>query len=380
MKLNLLPIPVRFCPSKETLQVLNDRRWICTFSGGKDSTSLVTWIEWLRRAGIVTAKTPRLVMSDTTVEYPFLQSTAHATIAALTTSGWQCEIVTPRISDRLYNRIFGIGNTPVHPGGRKMRWCTRATKIDPMKRFSRTISDDIVQLSGVRWGESDSRDAKLSIGGCQAGGECGLPEPGEGVYGPIIAWKTCKVIEWLDGEAGSEVNALIPDFLPIMKRLVGVYEVKRGQPGAWGTPPKISAMRFGCIGCPAITKEKITNSKEGRRHPEWVHLKRIHQIWFELYRRRNRCVKIRGSEIGPNQTAAPNGLAAVGFGPIKMAARKRYFAELMQVQKDSGVILIKPEDEAFIRDCWDRKVYPRGWSETDELTEEPETGLFAKRE
>lgn len=50
--------PVRFVPSKETLEVLNGRQWICSYSGGKDSSSLVTWIEWLRRIGLVTCPTP----------------------------------------------------------------------------------------------------------------------------------------------------------------------------------------------------------------------------------------------------------------------------------------------------------------------------------
>jgi 3'-phosphoadenosine 5'-phosphosulfate sulfotransferase (PAPS reductase)/FAD synthetase len=137
-RVKLPQIPTRFCPSKETLSVLNDRVWVCSYSGGKDSTALVTWIEWLRRVGLVTCKTPRLVMSDTTVEYPFLCGIADRLMEALRSRGWQCEVVTPRIHERLYNRIFGIGNTPIHPGARKrMRWCTRATKIDPMSRWSR---------------------------------------------------------------------------------------------------------------------------------------------------------------------------------------------------------------------------------------------------
>jgi 3'-phosphoadenosine 5'-phosphosulfate sulfotransferase (PAPS reductase)/FAD synthetase len=204
----LLPtIPV----SKETVEVLNNRQWICSYSGGKDSTSLVTWIEWLRRTEMIRVEHPRLV----------------------------------------------------HPGGQKMRWCTRATKIDPMKGFSKTLGPDILKLSGVRWGESGIRDKKMSSGGCSAGGECGLPEPGEGVYGPIIAWKVCKVVEWLNGECEG-VSQIIPDLLPAMADLVSVYDVKRGQSGLWETPPTVSALRFGCIGCPAITKEKITNSRRGR--------------------------------------------------------------------------------------------------------------------
>jgi hypothetical protein len=52
--------------------------------------------------------------------------------------------------------------------------------------------------------------------------------------------------------------------------------------------------------------------------------------------------------------------------------RKRLFERVMDIQRRSGVILITPEDEAFIRQCWENKVYPRGWSEADEATPVPD--------
>jgi hypothetical protein len=41
-------------PTPEHLAKLSGP-WCASFSGGKDSTSLVTWVEWLRRAGWITA-------------------------------------------------------------------------------------------------------------------------------------------------------------------------------------------------------------------------------------------------------------------------------------------------------------------------------------
>lgn len=384
MELSLLP--TRFLPTKDVLSVLNGRQWICSYSGGKDSTTLVTWIEWLRRAGFVKCDTPALVMSDTTVEYPFLGGIAASIMGALTVSGWRCEVVTPPVHQRLYCRIFGIGVTPVHPGGRKMRWCTNATKIDPMKRFARTLGPDVLQLSGVRFGESKTRDAKL-LKGCAAGGECGLPDPGEGVYGPIITWKVCKIVEWLGGKAGDAVNALIPDLLPHMEKLLDVYEVKQDAANLYGEiPPPVTGMRFGCIGCPAISNEKVTSSREGKRHPLWQHLRRIYDIWQALYLRKNRCCRTSNHPNysakrarGSKKPTLADWSASVGFGPLRMDARKRYFAELLSIQRDAGITLVTAEDEAFIRDCWERKVYPKGWSEADEAVIEPDTTMFAAK-
>jgi len=369
-------VPVRFCPQKDTLAILNSKEWIASYSGGKDSTSVVTWIEWLRRIGMVKATVkPRLVMSDTEVEYPFLQDISERMITALKGHGWHCEIVSPRIHEKLYNRIFGIGNVPVHPGNRKtMRWCTRSTKIDPMNRFAKTIGAEVIQLSGVRYGESAIRDGKLKVSGCAAGGECGLPPPRDDVHGPIINWKTCQVIEWLNGEAGEEVNAVIADLLPLMADLIGVYNVKSSGEGWFGTPPKVTALRFGCIGCPAITRSRVIAGKDKR----WVHLRRIWAMWEQLYKRVNRCcwIKTDAERRGKNWPDFQSG--QIGFGPLKMAVRQQYFAELLDIQQQAGITLVTPEDIAFIHRCWAEKRYPRGWSEADELTMPPEEGLFAE--
>lgn len=58
-------------PSPEHLDRLGGP-WCCSFSGGKDSTSLVTWIEWLRREGWISVDRPQLVQSDTGVEAAWL--------------------------------------------------------------------------------------------------------------------------------------------------------------------------------------------------------------------------------------------------------------------------------------------------------------------
>lgn len=257
-----MSVPVRFCPSKETLNVLNSRPWICSYSGGKDSTTLVTWIEYLRRVGMANVKTPRLVLADTGVEYPFLGNVSSAMMEILRGCGWSCDVVKPPVEQRLYVRIFGIGVTPVHPSGNKMRWCTRSTKIDPMRRYAQSIDTSTIMLSGVRYGESANRDSKLKPQGCAAGGECGLPPPRDDVYAPIIDWRTCKVLEWINGDVDQSVRDTIPDLIPLMSRLHAIYEVKtEPQRMMFDVPPKSTAMRFGCVGCPAVNSDKVLKSK-----------------------------------------------------------------------------------------------------------------------
>lgn len=199
--------------------------WCASFSGGKDSTSLVTWIEWLRRTGQITPVRPQLVQSDTNVEDPALNAISREMMDLLTRSGWQCAVVEPRIHEKLYNRILGIGNSPVHAGGRKMRWCTRATKIDPMRRWRREHSSGLV-ITGVRLGESDIRNEKLlKVVSCSAGGECGLPPVDDNTYGPIINWSLCHVIDWLNGAVAKCVRDVLADIFALTPKLVSTSTV-----------------------------------------------------------------------------------------------------------------------------------------------------------
>lgn len=124
-----MPRAIRMNPltkaSAQQIAKLSTADWCASYSGGKDSSALVAWIEWLRRSGQLTAARPMLVQSNTTVEDDHLQAISTDMMAALRSSGWECAVVEPRITEKLYNRILGIGNTPIHPGGRFMRWFSR---------------------------------------------------------------------------------------------------------------------------------------------------------------------------------------------------------------------------------------------------------------
>lgn len=346
-------------PTPEHLTRLSEP-WCCSYSGGKDSSSMVTWLEWLRRSDWLTIEHPQLVRSDTMVEDPNLIAVAEELTAVLERHGWECALVRPAIHERLYNRILGIGNTPIHPGINSMRWCTRSTKIDPMARFK---AAGRLSITGLRLGESAMRDGKLKRRGCSAGGECGIPDPGEGNYSPILHWKTCQVIDWLEGAVDRSVRRLMDDVYAVTKRLLDIYEVERRTVlTLFGEETEVAVARFGCIGCPAIGAEAHAPQSVVARHGADSPLCELYDVWFTARRPASRC-------WGPNWRRQ--------FGPIKMAVRKQLFERVMDIQRRAGVTLIRPEDEAFIRDCWERKVYPRGWSEADEATVPPsDTPLF----
>lgn len=350
-------------PTPEQLDKLSGP-WCASYSGGKDSTSLVTWIEWLRRERLLHVYKPQLVQSDTKVEDPVLQAISQDMMTVLRVSGWECVVVEPRINEKLYNRILGIGVSPIHPGVRKMRWCTRATKIDPMDRWRKENSKGVT-LTGLRLGESVMRDGKIKRKGCDAGGECGMPEASERTYSPLLHWTTCQVIDWLNGWV--EIEGM-EDILLITRRLVDIYAVKVHHNNLDFHEPEVSAGRFGCIGCPAISAHREPPVSVQMRNGTSSPLNELYDVWYESRLRRNRCFR-------PKEMKRKNARRD-GYGPIRLHVRKQLFRRVMDIQKRAGVVLVTPEDEKFIKSCWRKKVYPRGWSAADELTPPPPEEFF----
>jgi hypothetical protein len=89
-------------PDAEQLSKLGGA-WCCSYSGGKDSTSMVTWIEWLRRSGWITVDRPQLVQSNTKVEDPALMALSSLMMEKLRRTGWECVVVTPEIGQVTMN-------------------------------------------------------------------------------------------------------------------------------------------------------------------------------------------------------------------------------------------------------------------------------------
>lgn len=206
------------------------------------------------------------------------------------------------------------------------------------------------------------RDGKIKKMGCAAGGECGIPVASKRTYSPILRWTTCQVIDWLNGHVADDIYSEMEDIFEITKRLIKIYDVRVDANVFEFSNPIVTAARFGCIGCPAIQAASHAPKSSIKRHGSESPLNEIYDVWFEARQRKNRLWNER---------------SAKGFGPIKMEARKMLFARIMDIQHRAGIVLVSRDDEKFIRECWENKVYPRGWSEKDELNKPPsENPLF----
>ncbi len=79
------------------------RRWAIAYSGGKDSTAVVTLIAHLLTTGATpTPLTLTVLYADTRMELPPLQAAAMQVLSKLCERGIQTQVVVPALDDRYF--------------------------------------------------------------------------------------------------------------------------------------------------------------------------------------------------------------------------------------------------------------------------------------
>ena len=146
----------------------DDRPWLIGYSGGKDSTLLVSLVyEAMKRikgSGSELSKRVYIITSDTMVENPIVKEYMHSSSDSINKAAKndglniQADVIYPDGDQTFWSRVIGLGYpTPEPPG---FRWCTERLKINPMNKYVNERikeSGEIVVLLGVRKGESLTR-------------------------------------------------------------------------------------------------------------------------------------------------------------------------------------------------------------------------------
>src|SRR3546814_323173 len=147
------------------------------WSGGKDSTALLTLIVHLIEAGeLRRPKKLYVFYAQTRQELLPIEVSARLIIEKLIELDWiEFQEVTAPLDKRFWVYILGRGVPP--PNNNTLRWCTRQIKVDPMtaalERALDGIEGSVLMLTGVRQGESAVRDGRLSMSCGKDGPECG---------------------------------------------------------------------------------------------------------------------------------------------------------------------------------------------------------------
>lgn len=147
--------------------------WIIGFSGGKDSTVLLTLV-WKALLQIRNLPTPfqlkrpvHVVCNDTMVENPIISSYVKNVLAKIESEARDQNLpifvkqTTPDLQENYWINVIGKGY-PVPTNG--FRWCTDKLKIRPTSKFLYEQIDnagEAIVLLGTRYEESKSREVSM---------------------------------------------------------------------------------------------------------------------------------------------------------------------------------------------------------------------------
>lgn len=299
--------------------------WILTFSGGKDSTlTTVLALEYIK-AHPNRVERVDVIYSDTLVEIPSIHGYALEFLAFIEQRFPEIHVhrVKPAMENRFWVKVLGYGYPPPH---QKFRWCTHRMKIKPCEEELKDVivPDRSVVMTGVRFGESKSRDQRLNAS-CVRGGECGQGmwfDKSEklkiGYLAPIVDWPACDLWDYLM-----------------------VYGPKLGYPTSelkdiYGS----EETRFGCWTCTVVRQDKAM--KKTIEKEKWAHLEPLYAfrntLWESTRSPATRVLKKDGS-----------------VGKLTVETRQSLLLRLLCVQDEAKYQLIDDDEMNFIRSIHDHE-------------------------
>ncbi|MDG6935245.1 MAG: phosphoadenosine phosphosulfate reductase family protein [Nitrososphaerota archaeon] len=307
---------------------LNYKRWVLTYSGGKDSTlTAILTLIFLENNRKINPNL-KIVYSDTLLEIAPLRKAAadflrkaEERINTLQLKG-SVHIVRPQVADTFWVRMLGRGYPPPGP---HFRWCTKKLKVLPVQRLlEQDPAEKTLILTGVRYSESQKRKERL-VASCANGGECGqdfwfMNGPkgrNQDYHAPIVEWRTCKVWDFLAFTA--------PQLGWPTENLFKLYGFQD--------------LRFGCWTCTLMKEDRTMQELAGRAGME--HLGELHNF-------RKRLIELGWDK--KRRVSRPDGK----MGPMDMETRKTLLSELKSLQKNLRISLISSEELAAIGKEWSK--------------------------
>lgn len=365
----------------QELYLENDKPWVIGYSGGKDSTTVLSlvYVAVSKLSKEQQHKMVYVISSDTLVETPLVSDMVQSSINSINDIAkeqglpFEAHIVYPEWGETFWVNLLGKG----YPAPtQNFRWCTERMKIDPVSEF---ITDkiakygEVIVVLGARSQESASRAqviAKHKIDGSSLSRHSSLP--GAFTYMPIEDWTFDEVWMYLLGAPAAwggdhyELFDLYKDSSSGECPLVIDTNT-----------PSCGNSRFGCWTCTVVTKDRAI---EGLIESGETWLQKLKDFRNKLYvttdpsvkdqyrnykRRTGKVQYARGSIDNENVTE----LKTIP-GPYWLSVRKEWIKELLTIEKnlnDEGhkIELIRPEELFAIRREWMFDPNEPDWS--DEL-------------
>jgi len=377
----------------QRIYAMDARPWIIGYSGGKDSSAVITLV-YLALLGLppeLRTKHVFLVSSDTLVETPVVVDLIQSSMRLIEASAKRDKLpitqhsVVPKTDNTFWVNLLGKG----YPApSRSFRWCTERMKIDPVSEFIREkISqfDEVVILLGARSSESASRAqviAKHRIDGYHLSRHTTLANAF--IYTPIDTWDTEDVWRLLRGAfryAPQDIEEWENPWGGNNRPLWSLYMHSSGQGECPlvidESTPSCGNSRFGCWTCTVVTKDRAMENLVQNGEEWMLPLLKFRDILakttepdqkdtYRNFKRRSGKVSYQyakeGEDIATERKHVP--------GPYWLKYRKAWLKELLQMEKSlnqqghSISLITEPELHA-IRQQWLKDPNEPDW--TDEL-------------
>ena len=346
---------------QEMLMVYNhdSRPWLIGYSGGKDSTLLVSLVfEAVSRIPEKERKKKvYIITSDTRVENPIVKKYMHESSKKIAVASKeqklniQAKIIYPETHQTFWARVIGLGYpTPEPPG---FRWCTERLKIRPMNKFVDEcikVNGEIIILLGVRKAESNARSRSITgkkIEGYLLNRHNNIERAY--VYNPLTEIENDLVWDYLLRDNG------ISPWGTSMRQLFSLYQGENlsEEQSVLGEVdekkiPITGNSRFGCWCCTLVKEDKSLQSFINKGSTELIPLREFRN-WLVSIRQdsRFRDTKRRNGTVYTKANGEP------GFGPFTLEARRMILRRLLDLQKQTGLELITIDELKAIDEMWD---------------------------
>ena len=347
----------------------DERPWLIGYSGGKDSTLLVSLVyEAVKRLKGMNAKLNKkvyVITSDTMVENPIVKNYMHSSSKSINIAAdnkhddlpIEAHIIYPEPEQTFWSRIIGLGYpTPEPPG---FRWCTDRLKIMPMNTFvNERIKHDgeIIILLGVRKGESLTRLKTITareIEGKLLNMHNDIPNAY--VYNPITEIPNDLVWGFLlKDDCKSPWNT-------DMKYLFSLYqgESMGEEQSVLGEIdrdkiPVTGNSRFGCWCCTMVKEDKSLQNFIDHSNKEDA------RVLIDLRDFRNNLLAMRSDERfrdnkRRNGSVYKKADGSFGMGPFTLEARQLILKGLLELENRTGLELITETELKVIDRMWDEE-------------------------
>lgn len=364
----------------QDLYIEDEKPWVIGFSGGKDSTTILSliYVALLKLDKKQRHKHIYVVSSDTLVETPMVVDMISTTIDLINTNAKKLDIplsahqVIPKMDQTFWANLLGKG----YPAPtQNFRWCTERMKIDPVSEFildKVTRFGEVVVVLGARSDESASRAqviAKHKIDGSTLSRHSSLP--GAFTYMPIEDWSFDDVWMYLLGAPAPWGGDHFELFELYKDSSAGecplVIDTKT---------PSCGNSRFGCWTCTVVTKDRAMEGLIDSGETWLLELKDFRNQLFEStipenkdkyrnYKRRTGKVQYARKGIDDDTNTTVKTIP----GPYWMERRQIWLKELLTIERNlnaqgRNITLIQPEELYAIRREWMYDPNEPDWADT----------------